>query len=159
MSVIKAVFNKNTETWFHQKVSVLPVPSTLEFSFISTEEMTKFDYLEYGFKLISANEIVSEETHTPSNGNGVLFISNSPYHEAPLLLNALTNYTLITWINLSPEHKIEKDCNFLVPAPPQPFPSWTLVGNKWEPPITKPEGSYQWDESEGNWISIAHDYR
>ena len=33
--------------------------------------------------------------------------------------------------------------------PPRPFPSWTLNETtcRWDPPITKPDGDYRWNES------------
>ena len=33
--------------------------------------------------------------------------------------------------------------------PPKPFPSWTLNEStcRWDPPITKPDGDCEWDES------------
>lgn len=33
--------------------------------------------------------------------------------------------------------------------PPKPFPSWTLNEStcRWDPPITKPDGDYEWNES------------
>ena len=35
---------------------------------------------------------------------------------------------------------------------PQPFPSWTLDDACiWQPPITKPEGSYTWNEETQSW--------
>lgn len=35
---------------------------------------------------------------------------------------------------------------------PQPFPSWTLDDScTWQPPITKPEGSYTWNEETQSW--------
>ena len=35
---------------------------------------------------------------------------------------------------------------------PQPFPSWTLDDTcTWQPPITKPEGSYTWNEETQSW--------
>ena len=35
---------------------------------------------------------------------------------------------------------------------PQPFPSWTLDDScHWQPPITKPEGSYTWNEETQSW--------
>jgi hypothetical protein len=42
---------------------------------------------------------------------------------------------------------------------PQPYPSWTLDEATciWQPPVACPtdETRYQWDESIGNWVSIA----
>lgn len=38
---------------------------------------------------------------------------------------------------------------------PQPYPSWSLDKNfDWNPPIAKPEGNYDWDESTLSWIEI-----
>jgi|SRR5210317_1515062 len=35
---------------------------------------------------------------------------------------------------------------------PQPFPSWTLDDScTWQPPITRPEGSYTWNEDTRSW--------
>ena len=35
---------------------------------------------------------------------------------------------------------------------PQPYPSWTLDDACiWQPPITKPEGSYTWNEETQSW--------
>ena len=37
-------------------------------------------------------------------------------------------------------------------SPPQPYPSWTLDDACiWQPPITKPEGSYKWNEETQSW--------
>lgn len=37
-------------------------------------------------------------------------------------------------------------------SPPQPYPSWTLDDTCiWQPPITKPEGSYTWNEETQSW--------
>jgi len=34
----------------------------------------------------------------------------------------------------------------------QPFPSWTLdVNHDWQPPVTRPEGNYSWNESTQSW--------
>lgn len=34
----------------------------------------------------------------------------------------------------------------------QPFPSWTLDENHdWQPPVSRPEGSYSWNESNQSW--------
>lgn len=35
---------------------------------------------------------------------------------------------------------------------PQPFPSWIKNGSYWEPPITRPQGNYVWDETILNWV-------
>ena len=38
---------------------------------------------------------------------------------------------------------------------PKPYPSWSLNDNfDWQPPISKPNGLYRWDESSLNWIKI-----
>lgn len=38
---------------------------------------------------------------------------------------------------------------------PQPYPSWSLDNNfDWQPPTSKPNGLYRWDESSLNWIEI-----
>jgi hypothetical protein len=37
-------------------------------------------------------------------------------------------------------------------SPPQPYPSWTLDDACiWQPPITRPEGSYTWNEETQSW--------
>ena len=38
---------------------------------------------------------------------------------------------------------------------PQPFPSWSLDSNyDWQPPISKPEGNFYWDEESLSWLAI-----
>jgi hypothetical protein len=36
---------------------------------------------------------------------------------------------------------------------PQPYPSWTLIDNKWQPPTPRPEDEklYEWDEETLSW--------
>ena len=35
---------------------------------------------------------------------------------------------------------------------PQPYPSWTLDDEcHWQPPVTRPEGSYTWNEETQSW--------
>jgi len=35
---------------------------------------------------------------------------------------------------------------------PQPYPSWTLDDQcHWQPPVTRPEGSYTWNEETQSW--------
>jgi hypothetical protein len=57
------------------------------------------------------------------------------------------NYPSIGWI-----YDSENDA-FI---PPKIFESWVLNSNyKWEAPISKPEGNYFWNDSEGSWVEIA----
>lgn len=36
---------------------------------------------------------------------------------------------------------------------PKPFSSWTLDSNlDWQPPVSKPEGLYRWDEQSLSWL-------
>lgn len=39
-------------------------------------------------------------------------------------------------------------------VPPQPFPSWTLNGHVWEPPVAMPDDdqAHYWDEPSTSWI-------
>lgn len=38
---------------------------------------------------------------------------------------------------------------------PSPFPSWELDENfDWQPPVTRPDGDYRWDEEAGNWVEV-----
>ena len=41
-------------------------------------------------------------------------------------------------------------------TPPQPFPSWTLNGYVWEPPVAAPddENVYGWDEETLSWVAV-----
>ena len=40
---------------------------------------------------------------------------------------------------------------------PQPYPSWTLDDTcTWQPPITKPKGSYTWNEETQSWDENDH---
>lgn len=41
--------------------------------------------------------------------------------------------------------------------PPEPYPSWTLNGYVWEPPVPRPDGDgfYYWDETSTSWQVIT----
>jgi len=40
-------------------------------------------------------------------------------------------------------------------VPIQPFASWTLDSNHdWQPPTSKPEGDYYWNEAELAWVAL-----
>lgn len=41
-------------------------------------------------------------------------------------------------------------------TPPQPYPSWTLVNNKWVAPTPIPQDNkiYMWDETTTNWKGL-----
>lgn len=37
---------------------------------------------------------------------------------------------------------------------PQPFASWSLdVNNDWQPPTSRPEGAFYWDEDSLSWVA------
>lgn len=40
---------------------------------------------------------------------------------------------------------------------PQPFPSWTLNGYVWEPPVAMPDDgeTYSWDEATTSWVAAS----
>lgn len=39
---------------------------------------------------------------------------------------------------------------------PQPFRSWKLDSNSdWQAPVLKPDGDYNWDETNQSWIKLA----
>ena len=39
--------------------------------------------------------------------------------------------------------------------PPQPFPSWTAVDGRWQPPTPRPtEGVWYWDEDTTSWVEV-----
>jgi len=50
-------------------------------------------------------------------------------------------------------YKYDADADVFIA--PQPYPSWSLDENfDWQPPTTKPDGFYYWDEPTLNWIEI-----
>jgi hypothetical protein len=50
-------------------------------------------------------------------------------------------------------YKYDADADVFIA--PQPYPSWSLDENfDWQPPTSKPDGFYYWDESTLNWIEI-----
>ena len=39
---------------------------------------------------------------------------------------------------------------------PQPYPSWVLDSNDvWQPPTTKPDGRYSWNEAQLEWVAFS----
>lgn len=67
-----------------------------------------------------------------------------------------------TWVQTSYNNKIRKqfagigytynpDADVFVA--PQPYPSWSLDDNfDWQPPVTKPDGFYIWNEEKLEWV-------
>lgn len=49
------------------------------------------------------------------------------------------------------------EISFVVPRPPQPFPSWVWDGTDWQPPVPYPDGDgwYEWDEEALDWVVIT----
>ena len=42
--------------------------------------------------------------------------------------------------------------------PKGPYPSWSLDENyDWQPPVEKPDGDYEWDEDNEEWVAIEGD--
>ena len=40
--------------------------------------------------------------------------------------------------------------------PPRPFPSWTPVDGRWQPPTPRPsEGDWYWDEDTLSWVEVT----
>ena len=70
-----------------------------------------------------------------------------------------------TWVQTSFNNRIRKQfCGIGytydpiadVFVQPQPFPSWTLDSNHdWQPPIPKPDGMYDWNETEQSWNPLG----
>jgi hypothetical protein len=69
-----------------------------------------------------------------------------------------------TWIQSSYNNNMRKqhagigytyDANADVFVRPQPFNSWTLDSNHdWQAPTPKPDGDYEWNEEELEWVAI-----
>ena len=57
------------------------------------------------------------------------------------------------------DEQVEEQHDFIVPRPPQPYPSWTWEDGAWTPPVPYPDvdcvGCYVWDEETQDWIAYA----
>ena len=50
-------------------------------------------------------------------------------------------------------YRYDAEANVFVGPPP--FPSWTLDANRdWQPPTSRPEGRYEWDEEALAWMPL-----
>lgn len=62
---------------------------------------------------------------------------------------------LSVWVEFEGE-KSSSQISFVIPRPPQPYPSWEWDGAEWQPPTPYPADDvwYEWDEAEQEWATV-----
>jgi hypothetical protein len=64
--------------------------------------------------------------------------------------------TVRAWCKTNDGHEAEANATFIVPRPPQPFPSWTWQEGGWTAPKKRPaKGNYGWDEEKLKWVKVS----
>jgi hypothetical protein len=63
------------------------------------------------------------------------------------------------WI--ATEHKVGKGWTYNPIdgfRPPQPYPSWVWVDDRWQAPTPRPVGNFEWDEATQTWLPTMEEH-
>jgi hypothetical protein len=111
----------------------------------------------YGANFYIENNLIGEETY-PKSRLAINTMTSGYAVEACFDLEKGKNHRVNVWAVINGE-RIEKDILIENVIHPQPYPSWRLVNNEWQPPIPMPEvGIYNWNENKRQWVLIENDY-
>jgi hypothetical protein len=158
MSKIKCTFDYVSKSWLIQEVSLMPEYTNIEFYVRSDQQMTFFNNLEFGYKLLSSNEIISQKKWPTLPGMSIQCADATVLEYNCVELTPERSYTLEIYLTDSGETFTESRI-FITGRTPQPHSSWvwnpTLM--TWESPVGGcPGPGYWWDESQKNWIHLVN---
>ena len=99
--------------------------------------------------------VTQDDNGTPVGGSAEAwesFYANQPWHEGLTCKRTSYNHNIRKqYAGIGFTYNPETDM-FVAP---KPFPSWTLDNNHdWQPPTSKPDGDYYWNEEELEWVAI-----
>ena len=153
-SAIKIVYNITQQTWNFLENDLAAVDgTTLEFSFVSKDEITQFTDLKFGMTLYHNDEVIVNEDY-PKGDTVYECADSNRLIDVRVNLLIEENYTLKVWgsnagIRSESQHK------FTSPRTPQLFPSWLWQDKTCVPPIPAPEGQHvRWRESTQSWVPV-----
>jgi hypothetical protein len=157
MNQINAIFSLTDKSVVLQKVALQPGNNDLRFIFTSDQLLTDINGMKFTYVLKSNGLVIQDKKYPPENFNYGM-VDNYPVEIERLNLIANKNYQLSVTYEFLGE-SWEKSSEFTC-TDPQPFPSWTLVDQKWTPPVPKPDnGPYSWNEESQQWEPLEKLHR
>jgi len=101
--------------------------------------------------VVVANELLLDNDNVEQEQKGIDFL-NATFGNATWVQTSYNNSIRNIYASEGYSYDPIKNKFF----EPSPFPSWIFNNNteKWEAPVTKPEGSYFWDEEKQEWEYI-----
>lgn len=155
MSKIKCTLNLVDRQWLIQKVSLYPADTEIEIMCRSENEITYFNGLSFGYKLISAEQTVSEKTWPEVPGIQIECADASPIKSTYFTLLPERPYRLEVFLTNNNE-TFEGSHEFITERTRKPWDSWVWNGSDWEAPTSCPGPGYWWDESQKGWIKLLN---
>jgi hypothetical protein len=151
MNIIKATYNVVDKTWAIVDNDLEPGDTELHFSFVSDEEMTKFNGLAFGFQLVR-NDLAIQTGRYPSAGVRYEQADSTPLVAVRLNVVAAADFKLEVWVQHG-DDQVDGEFEFTTPNSQPPFPSWNWADDKWNPPIPRPDElkPWAWNEETQGW--------
>ena len=143
-----------TGNWDIDLSNLKPFYANLCFGFTDIAPIIDFKDLQFKYEFRQGMNIKQYGVYPPPN---VRYIrTDQKYIVTERLVNLIPDqtYQLYLWAKNNGK-SFEKTVEFTVPRPTQPYESWTWDGDKWEPPVPRPEGEdslYTWNETDQKWV-------
>jgi hypothetical protein len=122
--------------------------------FVANPEELVFNELQIGVDF--SDNVLGGDQVWPAPGITVLGIDTSQLLSYQVNWKPDDQVGLRLWLKTDAEN-FEYTTSFVVPKPPQPYPSWSWDGTFWKPPVPKPfvlDKEVVWDETAGEWIQL-----
>lgn len=117
-----------------------------------------FDNLSFGVSVLQGSSVIQEEVFPQNNfslqSTDQEYVFDTKLHS----VIAGNEYTISVWVT-NAGSSWQQEFNFIVPLPPQPYPSWVWSENIqwWTPPVAYPSdgGNYVWNEDAQDWQAVT----
>ena len=154
MNFITATYNISTQEFDFvlEEEFIYPGITELRFAFVSSQEITIFQNLNFGYSIVQEGKGTIKAERFPEIGVKYEQADSAPLHSIKFELEAQTNYTLQVWVD---NNNITTDANYVmnIDKPKKPHDSWLWNENDWVAPIPAPENcDRKWNESTKEWI-------
>lgn len=126
----------------------------IEVGFTADVVPVKFDGLMFGFTLYVAGAPRLTKAYPPE---GVAYVATDQQYMSSDRVDLAPDdeATLAVWMENAGQRS-EASTTFVVPRPPQPYPSWIWENGAWTAPVLYPDDGdyYVWDEDAGDWSAV-----
>ena len=157
MSKIIATDHFETQNWEVTFEDLAPTYADLFIGFTDDAPVVEFKDLKFKYELKQDSNIKQYGVFPPP---GVKYVrTDQPYIVVERLNLVLeTDYELYLWAENGGE-SFETTVSFTTPRPAQPYESWTWDGERWNPPVERPDDGkdYEWDEETQSWVEVTEE--